>query len=306
MKKFNPEELKISLDKMFTELGEEGVAKKNKEALEQMEEQYQRFEKHFNSGTCYLCLLPLDSVKEEMPCVHWLLRKNNRFKKKQHFPSVFQKFDMFQIQAYLRWCATLENPFGNINDFEDEVSNPDNFEAAIIFENIEWTFSCSGNDLSGHPGTMSDFPHYHFQMKINSLPFIKFYDFHIPLSEHDLFNITLFKHHGQTAKQTFGRGDSVKKIFEYLKPEEILDHASKSTDEANSIYHFGTTIEADPGTMISGDLIADLMEESNKTGVPMAKLLQRVPNAKVQTIISASDSLPEFGERTGRGSKKTK
>jgi hypothetical protein len=211
---------------------------------------------------------------------------------------------MFQIQCYLRWCANLEKPFANINDLEDEVKHPENFEATIRFENLEWTFSCSNNDLIGHKGTSSNFSHYHFQMKINNLPFIKFNDFHIPLSEYDLFNFNLFKKHGEKFKHTFGRGSSIKQVLQNVEPEDIINMSVSGDPGAKSTYHFSNIIFPNEGELLDGSVVADLIKKSKKTGLPIAKLVKEIPNINVSTIISPSDDIPEHNLRDGRGKKK--
>lgn len=305
MNKYNPEKLKQFISQLTEEMGKEEIDRKNKEENEKAEKDYNRFKDHFHKGICYLCGLPLDSVKEEDPCVHWLLRKNFRFKKNKHLLKITEKFSFFQTQCYLRWCASLELPFGNINDFNDEVSNPQNFEATIRYQNIEWTFSCTDNDIKGHEGKDACYPHYHFQMKVDGLPFIRFNEFHIALTEIDLFNFMLFKNN-DVVEHSFGRGESVKKIFEKFNPEEIIRMAKVSNDDSKSLYNFSTVVTAEDGQLIDGSKIADLLEERKKTGVPMAELLKKLPNTRLSTTVSPSQTIPEHHERNGRNKKPVK
>lgn len=83
-------------------------------------------------------------------------------------------------------------------------------------------------------------------------------------------------------------------------PEWALESMSRSDDEADSTYHISTLAIAGEGEKISGDLIADLIEESRVTGVPLSKLMQeRLPEkTNVRTLISPSEAVPEIAKRT--------
>lgn len=67
-------------------------------------------------------------------------------------------------------------------------------ETTIKYKNIEWTLTYGQSDLDGHKDSQNaNFPHFHLQMLVDELPFIRFNDFHIPFSKEDLFNIKLLK-----------------------------------------------------------------------------------------------------------------
>lgn len=302
-REINEKEIAKFVEEDISKLSSEEMEQKNKEQLEEMERQFQEFKSNFDQGNCYLCNQRLDSVKESDPCIHWLLRKNKRFKKNKHFKGITKKYSMFQIQCYLRWVSNKDKPFQNINDFEDEVKNPQNFEATIKYENLTWSFSCSDNDFAGHGGDKTNFPHYHFQMKVDNGVLIKYNDFHIPLTDTDRFNILLFKNHGDTFKHTFGRGESVTTMFEKFSPEEIIEMATTDWESDGSTFNFSNIIEADPGTTISGDDFVDIIKESQETRVPVAKLMKKLKNVRTTTIVSASEEIVDHAAREGgRGS----
>lgn len=304
-RKISEEEIAKFVDEEILNMSDEEIAEQNQRQLDEMEKQFQEFKERFDVGECYLCDDKLDSIKESIPCIHWLLRENKRFKKKKHFKSITNAFSLFQIQCYLRWVANHATPFQNINDFKDEIKNPQNFEVTIRYKDLMWSFSCSNGDLAGHGGDKTNFPHYHFQMKIGSNVFIKYNEFHIPLTDSDRFNILLFKNHGDKFKHTFGRGDSVTLMFDNLSPEEIIEMSKSSWESEGSVYNFSNLVMAEPGTTISGDDLADIIEESKQTGVPFATLMKKLKNVRTTTIVSPSDEIVDHAKREGgRGSRK--
>jgi hypothetical protein len=57
---------------------------------------------------------------------------------------------------------------------------------------------------------------------------------------------------------------------------------------------------ADEGSAISGDDLADLLEEVRQKGVTIASLLNKLPNVKVQTIVTPGPAVVEQATRSGR------
>jgi hypothetical protein len=86
-------------------------------------------------------------------------------------------------------------------------------------------------------------------------------------------------------------------LFNHLSPEELVEHMRKATDDSDAQFGVSIMIEADEGTTISGDEIADLMEERERTGVSMAKLAQKLKNVKIQTVITPGPGVPEIAAR---------
>jgi hypothetical protein len=84
------------------------------------------------------------------------------------------------MASFLRWCANQDKLLSNINDLEAEKSDKKIIYYTVKWKNIEWTFDCSPNDFKGHEGRTVNFPHFHFQMRIDGRQFINVNDFHIP------------------------------------------------------------------------------------------------------------------------------
>ena len=94
------------------------------------------------------------------------------------------------LSCYLRWVANEDAKALGINDLREEGTGKF-IEETIRYKQFEWSFSCSQNDYEGHKTNSPDLqkPHYHFQMRINRRSFIKYNDFHVPFTEHDLVDM---------------------------------------------------------------------------------------------------------------------
>lgn len=288
--KYNPKEIR----KFFESLSPEEIEKANEKNHNEHQKQSMAFVEGYNNSTCYLCGKSFKTISDSDPCLHWLLRRC-KFRKKD-FQKIINKYNYHNIASFLRWCVNQECFLSNINDLEEEKSQNKLLSYTIKWKNIDWTFDCSQNDFLGHIGTKSDFPHYHFQMRIDGKRFIAFNDFHIPFSDEDIFTLSLknenWFHQGFG---TIGAGmqDAVR-----IPVEEILEISTSTENESNATYHFSTVVEALEHP-ISGDEIYAIMQEAKSTGKSFALIAQKrlKGRAKVETIVSPADSIPEIATR---------
>jgi len=171
-------------------------------------------------------------------------------------------------------------------------------EETIRYKNLEWSFSCSHGDRVGHSGRRtSRMPHYHFQMKVGGRVIIDYGSFHIPFNDYDEFCFAVKESKFDRLRDGSIQGAGMQALFDHITPEELVEGMRNATDEKNAQLHVGTLIEADEGTTISGDKIAELYEESRRTGKPMAKLVQRLKNVRVLTIITPGPGVPDIAAR---------
>lgn len=256
--------------------------------------QVAKFRAAYAEGKCYLCGDSFDHMRSSSPCTHWLLRRC-RFKKND-FPAVYRRYDYHNIAAFLRWCANEEARQRNINDLIEEKSVRKIISYTVKWKNVEWTFDCTESDLHGHGGGHSSFPHYHFQMRIDGRQFINFNKFHVPLSERDLFNLSLRDE--PMVRHSFGAAGAGMQEAVSVNPEKVLEHTVPSSkDEA--AYHFLTMIEA-INQPLSIDEQNDIFEEAKRTNKTIAYVAQKRLHgrAHIQTVISPSDSVPDIAVRT--------
>lgn len=279
-------------------MSEEDFERQHAMEQQRVEEEYAAFEEAYAVGKCYLCGKPFKTISKEKPCVHWLLRQC-KFKKKD-FPLIYERFGYTQLAAFARWCANQEKAFSRINDLSHEKLGEKVFESTVCWRNIEWTFSCSQNDFDGHGSGHSAYPHYHFQMRIDKRPFIDFSDFHIPLSEEDLFHLDLTKSASDIFHHDFGVGGMGMEAAMSIPAEYIIDETEIVHDEDEATYRLQTIMMSDDG--FDGEMLQKMLEESRATGKTMASMAKKYLSDKttVRTVVMPADAVPEIAHRTER------
>jgi hypothetical protein len=282
---------------IFNSMSPEEIEEMNHLNDEEHQRQAKAFREGYEKGICYLCNKPFKTISKNDPCLHWLLRQC-KFKKND-FPKIYSKYGYGNIAAFIRWCANQERFLSNINDLEDEKSERKILSYTVKWKNIEWTFDCSRNDFEGHNGTSTDYPHYHFQMRIDGRQFINFNDFHVPFTDHDLFTLKTSMEQGEWFKQNFGAIGSGMQEAVSIGFDNILEHATRTDDEDDATYHFSTIIDAGDNP-ISGEEIYEIQKEAKRTGKSFALIAQQrlKDRANVQTMISPADSIPDIASRT--------
>ncbi len=282
--------------KAFQKISPEEIEQINKEAHRQTEEEFHAFKESFNHAHYYMCGSPLKSFSTAKPCIHWLVRPKG-FKKK-HFKQLFHTFSYFQMEAYARWVANEATPLKNINDLLFEKSEKKIFETTIKYKHLEWSFSCSPSDLEGHKKSpVVNFPHFHFQMRMDKRPFIDYSDFHVPFKDEDIWKLAMIHQNELPFQHQFTHGEGMQGILSEGVLENILDNCVRAKNEEDALFRFDTIVKAKSGETISGDEIAALIEEGKKTGEPIAKLVKRI-DANVQTFVTPGDGVPGIAERT--------
>ena len=290
-----------ALGQMIKGMSQETLQRQNEADWEKADAEHGTFVEAYRRQYCYLCGKPFKTSSTAKPCVHWILHQC-KFKKKD-FPLVYKRFGYRQIAAFARWAANEERFQGNINDLLQESSSGKVFQYTVKWKHIEWTFECSGGDYTGHAGTASDYPHYHFQMRIDKRPFIDFHDFHIPLSEEDLFYLDLDQGLPDLFEHTFGIGGAGMQSAAEMSPEVIVEE-STVIDPEQAAFHLQTLIVAGDKPITSEALTA-MYEESKATGKTLAHLSQKYfSDASVRRLVSPADSVPEIAKRAGRKTKK--
>ena len=283
--------------RFFESLSPKEVEEMNRKNDEEHQKQAAEFKEGYEKGICYLCGKPFKTISKDNPCLHWLLRQC-KFKKKD-FPKIFEKFGYGNTAAFLRWSANQEKFISNINDLEEEKSSRKIISYTIKWKNIEWTFDCSKNDFQGHAGTAIDYPHYHFQMTIDGRQFINFNDFHVTFTDEDVSVIKNTLEQGEWFKQNFGAIGSGMQEAVSVNLDDVLEHTIPADNEEEATYHFSTMIDASDNP-ISGEEIYEIQQEAQRTGKSFAYVAQRrlKDRAKVQTVVSPADSIPDIASRT--------
>lgn len=298
-KKLKKEERIKAFNKHLNGIPFKKVTAENDKQAKQDEEDFRALKDALSKGECFYCKNTLTHFSVKKPCYHWLLKPKG-FKTK-HFPLLYTKRGFHEIQAYLRWVANTDVPLRNINDLRDEKSPSKLIEETIKYKNLEWSFSCTKNcflGLSHKDKNGNQFPHYHFQMKVNGFVVIKYSAFHVPFNDYDDFCFAVEEGKFDRLKVGHVHGAGMQTFFDQLSLDEIVDSSiSANHDSDQASLNFSSIVIADKGTTISGDELENLIEEGKKTRVPMAKLLRKLKNVKVSTIISPGPAVPEMAKR---------
>lgn len=281
-------------------LTKEEITYINQMEYEQAEKDHREFVDAFNEGKCSLCGKPLNSFDDKISCLHWLLRPKG-FKKK-HFPLLYEKFNYFRISSYVRWVASLAGPLRNINDLKDLHPGKKIVDFTAKHNHITWSFSCSNTDYVGHENsTYGKEPHYHVQMKLNGKIFISYGDFHISFHKEDLFNFELLINHGDLVKHNYGRGSGLQSFVEHEGMlDSLVEYSTPAPDESQAPLHMSTVVMANEGEKISGDLIAEAMEEARVTNRTFASVIREKlgnEDASIVTMVSPGEGVPEPQQR---------
>jgi hypothetical protein len=289
----------------FSRLPDEQIRQLNKRIMEDATAEHAEFSEKFNKGICYLCDAPIESITYDQTCMHWLLRPKGV--DKIHVLTVLKEFDYHRIQPFLRWIANKDRLLKNINDLVEEKSSDKIIENTITFKNLEWSFSSSKNDFAGIPDSKhGSVPHYHFQMRIGGKPFFDYSDFHIPFTEYDLrvFAVQLGEYKG--LRHTYGHGMGMQGALDEITEEQLMSGMTSVTNESEATFRLSTMIEAEEGSYISGDELANIVEESKRTGKPLAELMKKLEGVKITTVVSPGPGVPDIAARKGGRKRKKK
>ena len=281
---------------MESPLGEQ--SRRNNAFLEKMRHRYERFSTAYRSGLCDVCDSSLDSFDPQYPCVHWLLLPNGF--KKRDFREVTSRFELLTIQRFLRWIANQETYAKNINDLR---TGDYLIRETIAWKSIEWSISCQNGDLDGHGNNPeSKQPHYHFQMRIDGKSFIKFNEYHLPMSYRDVVQLEILRNSGELECLGHPFGDGMNAIFK-MDPEDIINNMTDSPNTDDAMLSVDTIVMAKPGESMDGELIYDLIQKARKRGESLASAARRIENVIVNSTIEPGRGVIEESPRPGRRRK---
>lgn len=262
---------------------------------------HQRFQEFFRSGRCFACGSYLAAFEPSQPCVHWYLNPAGFTKK--HVPIVAEVVGLFKAQLFMRWVANEDGFAKNINDLRDEGAGR-LVELTIRYRDCEWSFSCSEGDYRGHEGAVAEaqVPHYHMQFRFKKQSFVKFNDFHLRLHDDDLEIIGHLKAQPD-ATLNFAGGQGIGGLFATFSPEEIMSLGITEGDQEDALLSMDTIISADPGTLLSGDDLANLINRARASKVSIASLVPELKNASSTTLITPGPGVVEQAVRGGRNKR---
>lgn len=284
----------------MSRLTPEEARKINEANHEKNARDFEQFKKDLASGICWVCKDKLASFDESSPCQHWLLKPEG-FRKK-HFKILFNACTYDKLEGFLRWYSNAHSPFQGINDLKEEHDGSKLRAMTIKHGTLEWSFSFAQGCLEGKDGKHG--PHYHFQMRVNEKPFFDYGNYHIRLSEYELWLLDIDLDKNPDFKRIDTHGMGMEGVFSDVEPEALLNGMRTTDDMDKATFHLQTMIEAEPGKTISGDDIADLIEESKRTGIPLARLVKRLQGVKTRVFIEPGEGVPKPAQRKKKRKKK--
>ena len=166
-----------------------------------------------------------------------------------------------------------------------------------------WSFSCSANDLSGHEGgggEHSKRPHYHFQMFVDGKPFIRYNDFHLPLSEADVGVLEHMRQNPGKVRRLHPGGAGMNDALDEYTLGQHLGRMNPSEEMESALVRFRTNIVAEPGKKISGNDLYDLIQAAKAEGVTAASNMHELKGASVLTLVFPGPRVVRQATRSGR------
>jgi hypothetical protein len=292
----------LAFAKFLASMSPEERERVNERNRQETLEQHERFSQAFKAGQCYICSDALTNFDEAKPCLHWLLKPEGF--SKEHFERLANQHSWAIFENYVRWVANEEAVAKNVNDLADEGTGK-LLELTIRYKNLEWSFSCGANDLSGHEGggEHSKRPHYHFQMYANGKPFIRYNDFHLPLSEADVgFLEHMRQNPGKVQRRLVG-GPGMNEVLDERTLEHLVRTGCSGTSEEeveSAPIMLNTFIVAEAGKTISGDDLYNLFQAAKAEGVTATSKMHELKGVSVQTTVSPGPGVVRLATRSGR------
>jgi hypothetical protein len=288
--------------KFLASISPEVRARINERNRQEALEQHKRFSEAFKSGQCSHCGDALTTFDQAKPCQHWLLKPEGFGK--EHFERLANQHSWAVLEYYLRWVANEEAFAKNINDLADEGAGK-LVELTIKYKNLEWSFSCSANDLSGHEGggEHSKRPHYHFQMYVDGKPFIRYNDFHLPLSEADVGFLEYMRQNPGKVRRRIPGGAGMNEVLDEFTLEHLvrMGRSGTSDEEVESAsIMLNTLMMAEPGKTISGDDLYNLIQAAKAEGVTATSKMHELKGVSIQTFVSPGPGVVRQATRSGR------
>jgi len=287
-------------------LSPEERSRVNERNRRQGEEEHKAFHEKFQSGQCWVCGDALSAFDPAKPCPHWLLKPDGFGK--EHFDRLTQRYSLIQLEHYLRWVANEEAFAKNINDLADEGSGK-LVELTIKYKNLQWSFACGASDLSGHEGggEHSKRPHWHFQVYVDDKPFIRYNDFHAPLSERDIGLLEHIRKNPGKVRKRFAGGSGMGDVLHESTLEQIVAMGRSGTteEEANAApIELNTIMVAEPGKTIKGEDIYNLIQAAKAENVTVTSKLRGLQGANITTIVSPGAGVVAQAVRSGGRKRK--
>jgi hypothetical protein len=126
-------------------------------------------------------------------------------------------------------------------------------------------------------------------MRVDGKPFIRYNDFHLPLSVPDIgFLECMLAHPGKVQRRLAG-GAGMNEVLDEAMLERIVTMGRSGTsddDMESAPFKLDTIVMAPPGKTIAGEDIYNLIQQAKAEDVTLASKMRNLRGASVQTFIS--------------------
>jgi hypothetical protein len=139
-------------------------------------------------------------------------------------------------------------------------------------------------------------------MYVDGKPFVRYNDFHLPLSEADAGFLEFMRASPGKVQRRLAGGAGMNEVLD----ESMLEHLvavgrSGTADEGESApIKLDTIIMAQPGTTISGEDIHNLIQQARVEGVTIASKMRELKDVRIQTFVSPGPGVVWQATRSGR------
>jgi hypothetical protein len=140
-------------------------------------------------------------------------------------------------------------------------------------------------------------------MYVDGKPFIRYNDFHLPLSAADVgFLEHVRQNPGRVGRLLVG-GAGMNEVLDEATVEHIVRMGRSGTSDeeaASAPIMLNTVMMAEPGKTISGDDLYNLIQAAKAEGVTATSKMHELTGVSVQTFVSPGPGVVPQATRSGR------
>ena len=133
-------------------------------------------------------------------------------------------------------------------------------------------------------------------MYVDGKPFIRFNDFHLPLSAADVGFLEHMRQNPGKVRRRLPGGTGMNEMLE----EHTLEHVVRASDVESAPIRLNTLIMAEPGKTISGDDLYNLFQAAKAEGVTVTSKLHELKGVSIQTFVLPGPGAVQQATRSGR------
>jgi hypothetical protein len=146
-------------------------------------------------------------------------------------------------------------------------------------------------------------------MYVDGRPFVRYNDYHLPLSEEDAGFLEFMRTHPGKVRRRLAGGAGMSELLHESMLEDLVANSRSGAGEeeaASAPIKLDTIVMADPGTSMRGEDIYNLIQSARAEGVTVTSKMRDLKNVKVQTMVSPGPGVVRQAPRSGRKRRRNK